>query len=187
MSTTVKILLAVLVLGLAGAGLFFANYVSANNYGSRSEALLEASYQDNQNVYSNYTARVAEMAQVPSMYRKDLEKVIRADVEGRYGTSGSSATMQWIQERQLPFDSSLYTRLQQTMEAGRNEFANNQRRMLDIKKDYVAAQGYFLQGFFLRLAEYPKVDMNKYLPVTTAQTQEVFRTGTDTPIQLPKE
>lgn len=181
------ILLGVVGLIVAAVGVCFISYVSAHNYGVKTEASIEAKWKDNQNVLSNYTAMVKEMVQVPDMYVADLERVIKADVEGRYGPNGSSATMQWIQERQLPFDNALYTKLQQTMEAGRREFAVNQRELLDQKRVYEAALGYFWQGMWLRIAGFPKKDLSKFNIIVTSDVQQKFETGVDAPIQLRPE
>lgn len=183
-----KLLLSVLAAGaasiLVAVLVVFSSYVSYSNLGNSYEQRLEAKWQDNQNVLGQYTIRVAEMAQVPEMYRDDLKEVIAATFEGRYGADGSRATFQWIQEQNLQFDSSMYNRLQQTMEAGRLEFANRQTELIDIKRAYQTDLGNVWSGLWLSFAGYPKADLEKYKPVIAAGTAETFRTGVDAGMTL---
>lgn len=185
MSTFAKFILA-LVVCIILAGTLAISYVSAYNYGNQSEQLIIAKHKDNQNVLSKYTMTVREMVQVPDMYTADLRKVIEADMSGRYGPDGSTATMQWIKERNLPFDSSLYMRLQNTIEAGRFEFANNQTQLLDMKRSYRTALNSFWRGKMLHLAGYPKVNLDDYNIIVAGEVTEKFRTGVDAPLELRK-
>lgn len=166
------------------AGSLFAQYVGAYNYGVATEAAIEASYKDNQNIKSKYTTMIREMVQVPDMYRADLEKVVAADLEGRYGENGSSATFQWIQERQLPFDSSLYARLQTAIEAGRSEFANGQTRLLDQLRSYEQQRGYFWRGTLLEIAGFPKKDLSQFKILVDSEVTQQFEAGEDSAMQL---
>lgn len=169
-----------LMVALAG----FASYVGAYNFGNEQEKALSAAYKNNQNVLSSYTLKVAEMAQVPEIARDDLKEVIQAQFEGRYGQDGSKATWQWLQEQNLPLNNDLYTRLQQTMEAGRNEFQVAQTGLLDKKRVYETALGSFWQGFWLRVAGYPKIDLAEIKIVTDAQTERTFATGQAEALQI---
>lgn len=180
------ILLGVMFAILAVVGLLAMAYVSANNYGVAAESGIEAKYKDNQNVLSNYTAKIKEMAQVPDMYTDDLAKVVQAEMEGRYGENGSGAMMQWFQERQLPFDSTLYQNLQTAMEAGRNEFANNQRQLLDQLRVYENARNSIPQGWFLKMAGFPKKNLEEFKIITLGEVQQKFETGTDDVIDVRK-
>lgn len=180
------VLLAGVFLGFAMlvGVLAIGSYISAANYGAQAENELQANYDDNQNILSNYTLKIQEMAQVPDMYRDDLLKIVTATFEGRYGEGGSKATWQWLQEQNPNLDPALYTRLQQTMEAGRNEFQVAQTRLLDKKRVYKTNLDYVWKGFWLKLAGYPKIDLNQIKIITDATTQQKFETGTDSAVQL---
>jgi hypothetical protein len=177
--------LAILAVILVVAGIAFASYISAYNYGNRMDNQLIAIKDNNRNVYAQGTQKVLEIAQVPAIYTDDLKKLIEADISGRYGKDGSKATMQWFKERNLTLDPSLYTKIQQTVESFRNEFQQNQTRMIDVKRSYMVGQGSFWQGFWLRMAGYPKVNMADFMPVTTDKTEEVFKAGKESaPLKL---
>jgi hypothetical protein len=180
-----------LVVGLAFIGMIasvavvvIASYVSAANLGNRLEKQLDAQYVQNQNVLGQYTLKIQEAVQVPSMYKEDLKEVLKAAMEGRYGADGSKAVFNWIKENNLSFDSSMYTKMQQLIEAGRNEFSNEQKRMIDVKRTYETELGTVWTGFWMKLAGYPKLDLSKYKPVVAGDTAEVFKRGTQDPIKL---
>lgn len=161
------------------------SYISANNYGSRVEADLRAARDDNQNILAQYQQKILEAAQVPDMYRDDLGKIIKEAMTGRYGADGSKATFQWIQENNLSFDSKLYVNIQDLIAGGRKDFENGQRRMLDIRKGYDAQQGYFWRGLWLRIAGYPKINLDEFKPIVTDRVEETFKAGKEqAPLKL---
>ena len=166
------------------AAIAFTSYIKWGNYGVQAEVSLNKVWKNNQNILGQYTTKVQEVAQVPGMYSDDLKGIIAAEMSGRYGQDGSKASMQWIKERSLNFDSSMYTKIQQVMEAGRNEFQAAQTRLIDEKATYEANLGFFWSGFWLRMNNYPKVDMAKYKPVVAADTEMQFEKGVGGPVQL---
>lgn len=166
-------------------GIAVISYISAYNFGNRMEKELVAVRDNNRNILAQYGQKVQEVAQVPGMARDDLVKVVTAAVEGRYGTDGSKATWQWIQEQNPTLDSKMYTQIQQVIEAGRNEFQQNQTRMIDVRRTYETSLGYFWQGMWLRLAGYPKINLAEFKPVSTARADEAFEKGReDAPLKL---
>lgn len=183
-STGLLIGLGMLGLGIMVVGILGLSYINAANYGNRAERELEAVWANNQNVLGQYTLKVQEAAQVPEMYKNDLKEVVVAAVEGRYGGSGSRAVMQWLKEANIPFDSKLYTKMQQIIEAGRNQFTTEQTRLIDVRRAYETNLGYVWTGFWLRIAGYPKIDLAKYRPVVAGDTAQAFEKGVQGPIRL---
>lgn len=181
-----------LVVGLVGAAVLGilalvigGSYVSAFNRGNVMEQQIKAQYEQNQNVLAQYGQKVQEIASVPAMYRDDLKEVVTAAMQGRYGADGSKAVFQWIKEHNVNFDSTLYTKIQQTIEAGRNQFQNEQEKLIDIKRQYETQLGYFWGGMWLRIAGYPKINLADYKVVKTDAAVEAFTTGKEKgPIKL---
>lgn len=174
----------IIVMAAIAATIAFS-YVSAANYGNRAEVAIKAKYADNENVYANGTQKVMEIAQVPAMMRDDIKEVFTAALQGRYGENGSQAVFQWIQEQNPQIDSSVYTKIQQAMEAFRNEFRTAQTALLDQCRTYETNRGYVWSGFWLRLAGYPKMDIDKMCTiVTTDKARQTFETKRDSGIQL---
>jgi hypothetical protein len=177
--------IAVVGLLLAVSAVLAITYVDAYNYGNTMEKQLIAVRDNNKNIYAQYTQKVMEAAQVPAMYRDDVTKVVTAALEGRYGPEGSKATFQWLQEQNPTLDSAVYLKIQQLIEAGRNEFQNGQTRLIDVRRSYETSLGFFWQGTWLRIAGYPKIDLGEFKPVTTDQTEKVFEAGKEAgPLKL---
>lgn len=160
------------------------SYISAANYGNRTENALKAKMEDNENIYANGTQKVMEIAQVPTMYKNDLKEIVTAAIQGRYGENGSQATFQWLKEQNPGLDSAMYVKIQQVIESFRDEFKNAQTQMLDQRRSYENALGYVWQGFWLNMAGYPKIDLSKYTIVTTDKARQTFETKRDSGIQL---
>lgn len=163
----------------------FGSYVSAVNYGAVAEAGIKAAYTNNQNVLAQYSQKVQEVAQVPAMYADDVSRVTKEAIEGRYGANGSKAVFQWLKEQNPKLDSAVYTKIQQVVESGRDEFKTAQTRLIDEKRVYETALNTFWRGLWLRIAGYPKINLDDYRVITTAQTDATFAAGKETaPIKL---
>lgn len=160
------------------------SYVTNYNYGNRAEKEIVAQHKDLENVLSQYSLKVSEVAQVPTMQREDVKEVFTAAMQGRYGENGSKAMFQWLQEQNPTLDSKVYTQIQQVMEAGRNQFQNAQTKFIDTKRGYETNLGYLWKGFWLRVAGYPKIDLDDYQIVTSEHSNEAFKTGVDKGINI---
>lgn len=182
-----------LILGLSITAIFMVlifstigSYVSNANYGNEAEKQLTAQYTDNQNVLSTYYNKVEEIVQVTDKYKDGLKEVVTAAIQGRYGSNGSQATMQWLKEANVNLDPSLYSKLAQVMEAGRNEFKNSQSILIDMKRGYTTNLGYVYKGFWLHMAGYPKINLDNIKIVTSGESQKVFETGVENSLKLSK-
>lgn len=158
---------------------YFIMGVSVSNEAARLEAQLKAQYDDNRNVYDNYFKKVKEIAQVPEMYVNDLQKVYKTAIGARYGADGSKAMFQFIREHNPNFDASMYTKIQQVIEAGRKDFEVAQRMLLDKKSIYLAKLEQFPWGFFARSYGWPKINLKEIDIVTSDRTEKVFETKRD--------
>ncbi len=165
---------------------FGSNIVSIYNYGNRAEKQIVAEHKNLENVLGQYSIKVAEAAQVPDMYKSDMKEVVSAALQGRYGANGSKAVFQWLKEDNSPakLDSALYAKIQQIIEAGRNEFQNNQTRFIDIKRGYETNLGYAWTGLWLGVFGYPRIDLDKYQITTTDAAATALSTGRDAPLTL---
>ena len=160
------------------------SYVGAANFGNATEMRLKAKVENNENIYAQGTQKIIEIAQVPQMYVDDITKVTAAAIGGRYGADGSKAVFQMLKEQNPQLDASMYKKIQQVIESFRDEFKNSQTEMLDIRRSYETALGTVWQGLWLRTAGYPKLDLSKYVIVSTDTAATAFKTHRDTGIVL---
>ncbi len=170
------------VLGVIGALvllllIFGGCTIGFHNDCVRQEAGLEAQYKQDQNSYSSMFDKFKEMAQVPEMYTDDLKKLYDGTMQGRYGKDGSKAIFQFIQEKNPELSPALYVNLQQAIEAGRNDFATEQKMLLDKLQSFPGSMLAGMMGF-------PKKDLSQYDIVTNDATEEAFKTKKAGPIKL---
>lgn len=167
-------MLVVVVGGVGVVGMGISTY----NTNVRHEANIEKFDKDSKNTLSAYTLKIKDMAQIPDMYVNDLKSVVESTFQGRYGADGSKAVMQWIQEKNLPFDSSLYKNIQVAMEAGRNEFKLSQTKKLDICGMYDIQLNSAMSGMFSSVMGFPKKDVTKLCSIVLdTDTNRAFETG----------
>lgn len=160
------------------------SYIKYYNYGNQSEMTIKAEYSNLENIRAQYGLKIAEAAQIPKMQTEDLTKLFAGTLAARYGSDGSKAAMQWIQEQNPTLDQSTYTRIQVMIEAGRDQFQNAQTKFVDVKRVYETNLGYLWSGFWLRAAGYPKINMADYVIISSSETKEIFRTKEDNGVKL---
>lgn len=172
---------------IAGVGVTMisvGSYVSSFNSAVRLESSLVASRENNENILAQYGLKIAEMTQVPQMYKDDLVAVVKEAIGGRYGKDGSKAVFQMLKEQNPNLDPQLYRTIQSAIEGGRNDFTNGQTKMLDIKRTYETELNSFFTGTMMRMAGFPKIDMKEFKIVSSSVAQEAYKTGIDKPLKL---
>lgn len=158
-----------------------------------------AKYRNNQNNYDSFWKGIQEVAQVPDHLKDAFKELLVADNTSTFGAKGSTATMQWFQNRGVHLSETTYLRLMNMIEAGRADFKRGQMELLDIQRKYhdhlESISGSMWGSSFprtLRGEFAPPRDLDgdgrltvfDYPIVTSAKTTEVFRTGQDDAIQV---
>lgn len=174
---------AFVVVGVVG--FLVANYIHYHNKGVTHEAGIEAQYKQNQNSLSAYSLTVAEQMGVAKENQKALADLIKASLEGRYGETGSKAFIQAFTEAYPgTLDSAIFTNIQNAIEAGRRDFANEQKLLIGRVQAYERDLKLFWSGMWLGMAGYPSIDLAQYRVIVSEHTQETYRTGVDTGIKF---
>lgn len=169
-----------LTLILGGVAICGLSYISYSNQGNEFEQQIDASYKNNQNVLGQYSLKVKEAAHVGDKYSEALTQVITKALDARYGEEGSKAAMQWITEQNPNLDPQVYVKLQQIIEAGRNEFKVHQTTLLDQCRIYKTQTGYLWSGFWFRLAGYPKEGLEKKCTIINSEySQDAYKSGVE--------
>lgn len=184
MSNTMRIVLGIVAVAVLSVIVVGCTVMGTYNSCISQENGLEAQYQKNQNNYANYFDKLKEIAQVPAMYTADLEKVYKSALSARYGEGGSKAVFQFIQEHNPTVDSSLYTKIQSVIEAGRNSFEADQTTLLDKRRVYQNTIGQVPGSMIAGMFGFPRVDLKKYDPVINDATEKAFATKKAGPISL---
>lgn len=180
------------VLGIAGLVVFMLamllfGYIAFGNTANGFETDIKAKYNDNRNVYDNGWKRVQELAQVPDMQVEALQKVYDSAMKGRYGSEGSKAVVQFIQEQNPNLDQATFLKIQQNIESFRNDFAANQTRLVSIKQQYERYLTATTSGrLYNSFAGYPRIDLSQFDIITSDKTEEDFRTKRSEPLTLKK-
>lgn len=182
-------MLSKVLLGLGLAIVLFlvvgiSSVIGINNSLVEQEKGLTAQYKQNQNNYDSMVKKVIEIAQVPAMAKTDLTELTKAAIGGRYGKDGSKAVFQFIKEQNPTIDATLYTKIQQVIESGRNSFEAEQKTLLDKKRVYETQLETFPNGIIAKLLGFPKMDLSKIDIVTSNRTEDAFNTKKDEPLKL---
>lgn len=168
--------LAALALVVVIGGTVAVSYFSAASYGNRTEQQLKAKYQDNENVLSSGYQQLKGVAGVTKMATQDQIDLFKAAITGRYGADGSKAVFQMLTENNPVQDKQLYRKVQQVVEGTQKEFQVSQTQFLDVKRSYETALGSPWQGFWLGIAGYPKLDLSKFVIISSEGASDAFRT-----------
>lgn len=174
------------IIGIA-AIVMVSSYYGAYNYGADAETTIDAQYTNMENILGQYSLKVAEAAQVPGMYKDDLKEVMTSVMTARQGEGGSKAAFQWFKEHNIDIDSAMYVKIQQIIEGGRNKFENSQTKFIDTKRTYVATLKKDLlltRGWWLAIANYPKIDLDEYVIISSSHAKEAFKTKVDGGLNL---
>lgn len=177
-------LISVVAILVVSVGTVATSYIGAANYGVRAENVIKAEYTNMENILGQYSLKVSEAAQVPTMYKDDMKEVMTSVMTARQGGGGSKAAFQWFKEHQINIDPSMYTKIQQIIEAGRNKFENAQTKFIDTKRTYENKLGYVWSGFWMKTAGYPKINLADYKIISSDHAKTTFKTGIDKGMKL---
>lgn len=169
MKALVLLLLVLVVVGGCGA----VSYVSTTNNAIDLQTQAEAQQKVNESYFGQMWAILKQQAGVTESYKDSFKEIYVPLMEGRYG-NGNGQLMQWVQEANPTFDSSLFERLMVTIEAKRTEFHNEQKKLISINQQYENLRRKFPSSIFMNLGGYTELEITV---VTNKATTEAFSSG----------
>lgn len=187
----IGIAIAVLLV-LIAAGDSCSWYSTANKLTNATEA----AGTNSKNIYDNGWKSVTEVAQVPGEMKEAFKEVLVGAKAATYGSDGAKAAFLWIQEQNPGLPTESYNKVQTVIEVFRKDFMRAQQDLQDRQrklKDHLGSpRGMFYTKIFdfpreMRGANAPARDLDgdglitclDFPVVTSAKTEEAFRTGQD--------
>ena len=169
----------------------FAVLATYNSLNSQEKGI-QATWRDSAVQYDAFWKKVKEVAQVPESYKDAFKEVILTTTEARYRDKDPAFLM--ITEANPQLDPSMYVQVQRVIEAGRNNFAQTQRTLVDRQRAFDTALSSFPNNVIAGMFGFPhevngefrptkdldgdgKYTVLDYSTVTSGKTQEVFSTG----------
>ena len=172
----VYVSLVVVALFLIFGGVSFMNY-SNDEITIRKQ--VEAQQEKLHVVFDATWKIIQQKADVADQYKEAFANIYPALMAGRYGNKRGGALLSFITESNPNFDVSLYKDLSNAIEGQRTNFANEQSRLVDMKREHDTLCEVFPGSLFLKSRDDIKIDI-----VTSAKTEDTFKTGQDNDVSL---
>ena len=131
-----------------------------------------------ESVFDTMWKTIKQEAGVTEQYRKTFEEIYPKLISGRYSGEGDSLA-KMIHESNPEFDTRLYDKLMQSIEAQRAYFASAQQRMLDIIRERETLLESMPSGWFIRNKS--KIE---YTVISSEVTQQVIQSRREDNIEL---
>lgn len=171
LSAVVGILVMV---GIVVGGMFF----TYSNREVQLRNLAIAQERANANIFDKVWKVISQKAQVTDKYSKDFASVYTKIMDARY--SGKDKVLfNWIKEHNPNFDSAIYNNLLDTIQGQREEFAEVQNKLIDIKREHDNLRMTYPARWFVGRREELKITI-----VTSDKTEDVFKTGKDNDVKV---
>lgn len=148
-----------------------SSWIGANNKFETTKAQYEAQQDVDKAIYDEMWKVISQQAGVSEKYSEDFKANYQAIMSSRnYG----GEMMKWITEANPNFTPDLYSKLMNTIEAQREKFTINQKKLIDLHRELKVMLNTFPSNILL---------FNKTLPelkiVTSTRTEKSFETGKD--------
>lgn len=172
-----------MVLGLFVAGGLVMTFFNYKNQAVQLENLAKAAQDDNKVVFDKTWKVLQQKAGVTDKYSESFKSIYVDLMDARYGAEdkNGSPLFKFIRESNPNFDQALFLDLSRSIESLRNEFANSQKRLIDIKREHDNLRTVFPGSLFLSFAGVRELEITI---VTSSKTEKVFQTGKEDDVNL---
>lgn len=121
-------------------------------------------------------------AGVADQYKESFKEIYPKLMEGRYGSEKGNALMKWVQESNPNFDISLYSKLMNSIEAQREGFFNEQKKLISINNEHRNLLETAPSKFFVGGRDTLSIQI-----ITSLKTKNVYSSGEENDIDLFKK
>jgi len=171
----IGLLVVVGFLGVMGVSMYFS--ISNQEVSLRNEVKAQ---QENLKVVFDATWKIIQQqANVADEYKDAFAKIYPALMEGRYGNKRGGALLSFIKESNPEFSTKLYEKVSESIEAQRINFANEQKKLIDLKREHDNLRQTFPSS--LVCSSRPEIVLEI---VTSTKTDKAFETGKDDDVKL---
>lgn len=160
--------------------IYVAMNISYNNYANRVEVTAENKEQACQVDYDAMWKIIQQQAGVVDKYEEAFKEIYSDLINGRYSDGdGRGQLMSWIHEHNPNFDPGLFSKLMNTIESLRIDFATRQKELIAIQEEYNKSLVTFPGSHFIGDREKMKVTI-----ITSSKTKEIYDTGEENDIDI---
>jgi hypothetical protein len=183
MKTTSKIAIGVSIgLVLIISLIYFSVSVSYKNDEARLRNLVAGQSQSNQANFDKMFKVIAQIAQVADQYKDAFKEIYPQLIEGRYSGEKGGSLMKWVQESNPTFDTSLYNKLADAIEAQREEFFMEQQKLIDYQREHKNLVMTWPGSVWFSASDTIPIKI-----VTSAVAKQAFTTGEENDIDIFKK
>ena len=166
----------VLALGL----MFGSAYVDYSNKEIYLRNLALGQEDANKVIFDTMWKTIQQSASITDKYKDSFKEIYLGIMDSRY-SKGDGTLMKWITENNPNFDASMFKSLMDTVKGKREEFAQIQIKLRDIKREHDNLRTMFPSSIFVGNRPELKVQL-----VTNSNTEETFKNGKEDSIELFK-
>lgn len=163
------------------AAIFVGSLLSFRSSVVSLENRIEAQHTANKSNYDAMWKKFKEMTQVTDLQAEQFKDVYTDLIAGRNQDQGLLFKM--VQEQNPTLSPEVYNNLQREIASSRNVFDNNQKKVIDIVREYNTRIDTGSGFIFNFIFNFKKIDPNKYI-VTSERTDKAFETNKDDVIDL---
>ena len=142
---------------------------------------IDAQHTVNKSNYDTMWKKFKEMTQVTDIQAEQFKDLYTGLIEGRNQDTGLLFNM--VQEQNPTLSPEVYTNLQREIASSRNTFDNNQKKLIDIVREYNTRIDTGTGFFFNFVFNFEPIDADKLI-VTSERTTNAFETNKDEVIDL---
>lgn len=155
------------MIGIIGVVTYF-NY---SNQEIRLTNQMDAQKETNEAFFDKMWKIIQQKAGVSNEYRDAFASIYPDLIKGRY-SNGGGQLMSWIVEQNPDFDTSLYRDLSRSIEVERTGFFNEQKKLVDLKREHDNLLQVFPSSLFLKNRNSQDITIIK-----SEKTEQVFDIG----------